>query len=178
MASSIQGSALQWVLKKEKPNATSYSYTVIPSRGRLRQHLGNDCTSRRGHRLEPDSVPAGARGANLTAHHARNAAIVRASVYDAVNGIERRYTPIHVKPDAPHGASARAAAVQAAYVSLVNLYPTQQSTFDAARATSLDAILNKRGDDKKGDRDEEQERQKAVDRGVACGQEIADSIWT
>jgi hypothetical protein len=94
---------------------------------------------------------------------ARNAAIVRASVYDAVNGIERRYTPIHVKPDAPHGASARAAAVQAAYVSLVNLYPTQQSTFGAARATSLDAILNKRGDDKKGDRDEQQERQKAVD---------------
>ena len=36
----------------------------------------------------------------------RNAAIVQASVFDAVNGIERRYTPIQVKPGAPHGASA------------------------------------------------------------------------
>jgi membrane-associated phospholipid phosphatase len=103
----------------------------------------------------------------------RNAAIVQASVFDAVNGIERRYTPIHVTPDAPHGASARAAAVQAAYVSLVNLYPTQQSTFDAARATSLAAIVNKRDD-----WDEQQERKKAVDRGVAWGQEVADAIWT
>jgi membrane-associated phospholipid phosphatase len=108
----------------------------------------------------------------------RNAAIVQASVFDAVNGIERRYTPIHVTPDAPHGASARAAAVQAAYVSLVNLYPTQQSTFDAARATSLAAIVSKRGDDKKGDSDDQQERKKAVDRGVAWGQEVADAIWT
>jgi hypothetical protein len=103
----------------------------------------------------------------------RNAAIVQSSVFDAVNGIERRYTPIHVKPDAPHGASVRAAAVQAAYVSLVHLYPTQQSTFDAARATSLGAIL-----DKKGGWSEQQERQKAVDRGVAWGQEVADAIWT
>jgi membrane-associated phospholipid phosphatase len=108
----------------------------------------------------------------------RNAAIVQASVFDAVNGIERRFTPIHVKPDAPHGASARSAAVQAAYVSLVNLYPTQKSTFDAARATSLAAILHKGGDDKKGDGDEQQKRKQAVDRGVAWGQEVADAIWT
>jgi hypothetical protein len=35
---------------------------------------------------------------------ARNAALVQASVFDAANGIERRYTLIHVKPGAPHGA--------------------------------------------------------------------------
>lgn len=102
----------------------------------------------------------------------RNTAIVQASVFDAVNGIERRYTPIHVKPDAPRGASARAAAVQAAYASLVKLYPAQQSIFNAARASSLAAILNK-----KGDWDEQQERQKAVYSGVAWGQEVADAIW-
>ena len=34
----------------------------------------------------------------------RNAAIVQASVYDAVNGIDRRYTPLHVKPAAPRRA--------------------------------------------------------------------------
>ena len=102
----------------------------------------------------------------------RNAAIVQASVFDAVNGIERRYTPIHVTPDAPHGASARAAAVQAAYVSLLKLYPAQQSTFDAARATSLAAILSM-----KGGGHEEQRLQKAVDLGLAWGQQVADAIW-
>src|SRR5215218_9743569 len=34
-------------------------------------------------------------------------AIVQASVFDAVNGIERRYTPYHVDFDAPPGASRR-----------------------------------------------------------------------
>lgn len=42
----------------------------------------------------------------------RGTAIVQAAVFDAINGIERRYTPIHVPPAAPHGASKRAAAVQ------------------------------------------------------------------
>src|SRR5437660_1753973 len=53
----------------------------------------------------------------------RVAAIVQAAVFDAVNGIERRYTPIHVQPNAPRGASRRAAAIQAAYATLVALYP-------------------------------------------------------
>src|SRR4051794_38454573 len=44
----------------------------------------------------------------------RISAIVQASVFDAVNGIERRYTPIHVPPAAAPGASIRAAVVQAA----------------------------------------------------------------
>src|ERR1700674_1168189 len=49
----------------------------------------------------------------------RVAAIVHAAVFDAVNGIERRYTPIHVTRGAPRGASRRAAAVQASYATLV-----------------------------------------------------------
>ena len=44
----------------------------------------------------------------------RLAAIVQVSVFDAVNGIDRRFTPIHVSGEAPRGASRRAAAVQAA----------------------------------------------------------------
>jgi hypothetical protein len=95
----------------------------------------------------------------------RNAAIVQGSVFDAVNGINPRYTPIHVKPGAPRGASRRAAAVQAAYVSLVNLYPTQ--TFDAQRAASLMAILKGGG----------RERARSVMRGIQWGQTVADAIW-
>ena len=52
----------------------------------------------------------------------RVAAIVQAAVFDAVNGIARRYTLIHVEPAGPAGASRDAAAVQAAYATLVQLY--------------------------------------------------------
>ena len=65
-------------------------------------------------------------------------AIVHASMFDALNGIERRYTPIHVQPDAPRGASRRAAVVQAAYTALVGLFPSQ--AFEADLETSLVAI--------------------------------------
>src|SRR5690349_16554362 len=54
----------------------------------------------------------------------RVAAIVQASVFDAVNGIERRYDPVHVAAGAPRGASQRAAAVQAAYAALAHVYAT------------------------------------------------------
>ena len=45
----------------------------------------------------------------------RLSAIVQTAVFDALNGIERRYTPIHVTAEAPRGASRRAAVIQAAY---------------------------------------------------------------
>ena len=44
----------------------------------------------------------------------RIAAMTQAAVFDAVNGIHRRYTPYFVTQDGPRGASQRAAAVQAA----------------------------------------------------------------
>ena len=53
----------------------------------------------------------------------RMAAIVQAAVFDAVNGIERRYSSIHVEPAAPARASERAAVVQAGYAALLSLYP-------------------------------------------------------
>src|SRR5207253_11362811 len=56
----------------------------------------------------------------------RVVALVSASVFDAVNGIEPRFRPLHVRPDAPHNASQRAAAIQAAYAILMNLYGAKQ----------------------------------------------------
>src|SRR5713226_6852232 len=52
----------------------------------------------------------------------RLGAIVQSAVFDAVNGIEPRYTPIHVAPAGPDGASREAAAVGAAYTALVSLF--------------------------------------------------------
>jgi len=92
----------------------------------------------------------------------RVAAIVQASVFDAVNGIDRRYTPIYVPPAAPTGTSQRAAAVQAAYAALVKLFPNQKASFDQQRAASLAAITD---------------TSDAIQMGLSWGQTVADQIW-
>ena len=93
----------------------------------------------------------------------RVAAIVHSAVFDAVNGIDRRYAPIHVSPAGPAGASRDAAAVQAAYATLVHLYPTQKTLFDARRAVSLVALATRASNT-------------AIADGVAWGQAVADAI--
>jgi hypothetical protein len=110
----------------------------------------------------------------------RVAAMVQVAVFDAVNGIERRYTPVHVTPSGPDGASERAAAVEAAYVILSRTYGTQavvppaiptaaqfaqQANLDAKRTIAQQAIL-------------ERESAASVDAGTAWGQSVADDIWT
>jgi hypothetical protein len=97
----------------------------------------------------------------------RPAAIFQASVFDAVNGIERRFTPIHVTPAAPNGASQRAAAVQAAYASLVHLFPNQIVTFDQKRGESLAGIASGPA----------AEKSESIQRGLEWGQTVADAIW-
>jgi hypothetical protein len=97
----------------------------------------------------------------------RHAAIVQSSVYDAVNGIEQRYEPIHVQPASDPGASKRAAAVQAAYASLLHLFPGQQADLDAKRAASLAAIAS----------EESAEHSQSIARGIEWGQHVADEIW-
>jgi hypothetical protein len=93
---------------------------------------------------------------------ARVAAMVSASVFDAVNGIERRYRPQFVRPDAQHPASQRAAAIQAAYAILLHVYPAQSASLTAHRNASL-AALN--------------ESAPAINNGVNWGQRVADAIW-
>lgn len=95
----------------------------------------------------------------------RVAAIVQTAVFDAVNGIDRRYTPIHVPPAGPAGASRDAAAAQAAYATLVQLYPAQKSALDARLAVSLASI---------GAR----ESSSAIASGIAWGQTVANAIVT
>ena len=48
----------------------------------------------------------------------RLGAIVHSAIFDAYNGIERRYTPVFVHNGAPRGASRRAAVIAAAYTAL------------------------------------------------------------
>src|SRR6266446_275275 len=95
----------------------------------------------------------------------RIVALVSASVFDAVNGIDPRYRPLLVKPNAPHGASQRAAAIQAAYVMLLHVYPLQSGTLATQRNASLTALALT-------------EKAQSIDAGVAWGQIVADAIWT
>ena len=65
---------------------------------------------------------------------ARYAAIVQLAVFEAVNSITGDYRPYLGTIVAPHGASADAAAIQAAYRVLSTYFPASASTLDAARA--------------------------------------------
>jgi len=95
----------------------------------------------------------------------RLGAIVHTAIFDAYNGIERRYTPIFVHDEAPRGASRRAAVIAAAYTALVGLFPSRKPALDASYEASLAALSDDDGD---GGQSRE--------RGIAWGTEVAQSV--
>jgi len=98
---------------------------------------------------------------------ARVYVLMHAAIFDAVNGVERRYTPYHVDTVAPRGASRRAAAIEAAYTTLVALFPSQKSTLDGELASSLASLSAD---------DEDSEDSQSIDLGLAWGQQVANDI--
>ena len=70
----------------------------------------------------------------------RALATVNAAIYDAVNGIARKYQPYLVTDTAPPGARREAAAAQAAYTTLKGLFPAQSALLDKKLAESLASI--------------------------------------
>lgn len=107
-----------------------------------------------------DTILAGGTNPLVTARHV---ALVSSSVFDAVNGIEERFQPIHVTDEAPRHASVRAAAVQAAYAMLLKLYPAQSDSLTAHQQASIAAITG--------------EKPQSIVAGMAWGQKVADAIW-
>ncbi len=94
---------------------------------------------------------------------ARNQAIVHAAIYDAVNAIDRQHTSFQVNigdASLTRGASIVAAAAQAAYQTLVELFPNQRSEFDAQLARSLAEVPDGA----------------AETRGIDIGRFVADQI--
>jgi len=71
---------------------------------------------------------------------ARYAAIAQLAVFEAVNAITGNYRPYLGSITAPAGASAEAAAVQAAYRVLSTYFAASATTLDSARANSLASI--------------------------------------
>src|SRR3954453_12361934 len=82
-----------------------------------------------------DTIPATISGPP----HARLMGYVQAAVFDAVNSVERKYTPYAIDLRAPHASPDVAAAV-AAHGMLVRLYPAQKATLEARLTASLAAI--------------------------------------
>jgi len=102
----------------------------------------------------------------------RLGAIVHTAIFDAYNGIERRYTPIFVENVdgngerlVPPGASRRAAVIAAAYTALVALFPAREQQLSGSYAASL-AALSDDGED--GGRSRE--------RGIAWGTDVARTV--
>jgi len=95
----------------------------------------------------------------------RLGAIVHTAIFDAYNGIERRYAHIHVEPRAPRGASRRAAVIAAAYQTLVSLFPGRKAALDERYALSI-ASLSDDGEDGGESRV----------RGLSWGEEVAAAV--
>jgi len=91
---------------------------------------------------------------------ARNLAILHASIFDACNGIGQNCQPYFVADKVAGVASETAAIAAAAHEALVNLYPAQQTNFDAAYNNDLAQIA-----------DGESRRV-----GIAWGKSVADTI--
>jgi hypothetical protein len=94
----------------------------------------------------------------------RLGAIVHTAIFDALNGIERRYDPVFVSPAAPRGASRRAAVIAAAYTALVGLFPLREAALTQSYVASL-AALSEDGD---GGR--------SLERGIGWGTDVAHSV--
>ena len=67
-------------------------------------------------------------------------AYMQLAVYNAVNAIDRRFEPYKYRVAAPEGASADAAAVEAAYRTLLAFLPDQQTYLSTQYASSMSAL--------------------------------------
>lgn len=105
----------------------------------------------------------------------RLGAIVHTAVFDAYNGVDRRYSPIFVHDTAPNGASGRAAVIAAAHTALVGLFPTQQPALDESYEASLAALSA--ACERSG---KTHERRRScvtrIERGIAWGIEVAHAV--
>jgi hypothetical protein len=105
----------------------------------------------------------------------RLGAIMHTAIFDAYNGIERRYTPVFVHDRAPEGASRRAAVVAAGYTALVGLFPSQQPALAARYAASLAALSDECTQDGQSAR-RAAACTRRIDRGIAWGTQVAQAV--
>ena len=104
----------------------------------------------------------------------RLGAIVHTAIFDAYNGVDRRYTPVFVGSRAPRGTSAPAAVVAAAYTALLGLFPARQTELAASYATSLAGLHDRCVGN--GSPRQEERCVRRIERGLAWGAEVAQAV--
>ena len=95
----------------------------------------------------------------------RLGAIVHTAIFDAYNGIERRYSPVFVHNTAPRGASRRAAVIAAAYTALAGLFPSRMGPLNDSYAASLAALS-----------DDGEDGGQSRELGIAWGTEVGQAV--
>lgn len=78
----------------------------------------------------------------LPAPHSRVISMMHVAMFEAVNAIDRRYTPYKLDLVADRSTSREAAAATAAHDVLLSIYPDLKSDLDATLATSLAAVAD------------------------------------
>jgi hypothetical protein len=96
----------------------------------------------------------------LPAAHSRTISMMHVAMFEAVNAIERRYTPYKLSLVADRSTSKEAAAAVAAHDVLLSAYPDIKADLDAAMANSLASVAE--GDSRAA--------------GIALGQQAAVGI--
>ncbi|MEY9183632.1 hypothetical protein ABIG06_005208 [Bradyrhizobium sp. USDA 326] len=81
----------------------------------------------------------------LPAPQARTMSMLHVAMFEAVNAIERRYTPYKLDLVADRSTSREAAAAAAAYNILVAIYPDQKDALDTALMNTLSGIPDTEG---------------------------------
>src|SRR5689334_21047716 len=102
----------------------------------------------------------GAEKQLVNSANSRAQAMLHVAMFEAVNAIDRRYSPYKLSLAADGGTSREAAAASAAHDVLVALYPDQKADLDTTLATSLSAVADG----------------EAKSRGVELGRKAASGI--
>lgn len=131
-------SSVSFWMRQSVRRASAIRISQIPAAEVLesRQYLSGDAV------IEWNQVLLDAIRTDRTAPPiaSRDMAIVHTAIFDAVNSIDRQYAPYATSVVVHPRASKEAAAVSAAYETLISIFPAQKATFDAKYAAALAAI--------------------------------------
>jgi hypothetical protein len=105
----------------------------------------------------------------------RLGAILHTAIFDALTGIDQRYTPILVHGRAPHHASRRAAVIAAGYTALLGLFPSQQAALDMRYAASVAALIEQ-CETSAGSERRRRSCERRIARGIEWGTEVAQAV--
>jgi hypothetical protein len=163
------------VNQKTKNNHTAFDLTTTPGLGSVRlytrsgsftQQVFNTVNYVRGNAItdwNATLLQLIARTATNPPVASRDMAIVQGAIFDALNAVDHRFVSYLTTQDAPTGANLEAIVAGAAFQTLINLFPNQTATINAALARNLSFIADGTA------------KTEGFNFGVSVGQEFLDA---